>query len=62
MRQFSNNVADAVKAYDKEARLELAKAVLPAEKVAEIKGLSDAEFDKVLNTERVKTLTAETFI
>ena len=53
---------NAVKAYDKEARLELAKAVLPAEKVAEIKGLSDAEFDKALNTELVKTLTAETFV
>lgn len=53
---------NAVKAYDKEARLELAKVILPTDKITEIKGLSDEEFDKTLNAEIVKTLTAETFI
>ena len=45
---------NAVKAYDKEARLELAKAVLPAEKVAEIKGLSDADTYSVEEKVEVK--------
>ena len=48
---------DAVKVYDKNARLELASVILPKDKVAEIKKLSGEEFDKTINDELIKVLS-----
>lgn len=53
---------DAVKTFDKDARLSLANVILEPEKVNEIKGLSGEEFDNALNTALIETLSAETFI
>lgn len=53
---------NAVKVYDKQARLELADVVLDKATVAEIKKLSGEEFDNKLNEELIKTISAETFV
>lgn len=53
---------NAVKAYDKQARLKLADVVLDKATIAEIKKLSGEEFDNKLNEELIKTISAETFV
>ncbi len=52
---------EAVKSYDKAARLELANVILTSEQITEIKGLSGEEQDVKLNEALAATLSDETF-
>lgn len=53
---------NAVKAYDKQARLSLANVLLTKDKLKEINAISGEEFDEALNTALIDVLSAETFI
>lgn len=53
---------EAVKSYDKAARLELANVILTSEQITEIKGLSGEEQDVKLNEALAATLSDETFV
>ncbi|MCM1338461.1 MAG: hypothetical protein NC191_02180 [Muribaculaceae bacterium] len=52
---------NAIKAEDRNARLQLANVILTGDKIAEIKALSDAEIDEALDSALVAALSDETF-
>lgn len=52
---------DAVNAYDRQAKLELAGVILDKEQLAEIKKLTGEELDKKLNDDLVERLKSEMF-